>query len=45
MITDKVFLEIFNNRIQAAVEEMANVVLRTGLPLLSRKRVISAPTC
>lgn len=30
MITDKVFLEIFNNRIQAAVEEMANVVLRTG---------------
>ncbi|MBY0009667.1 hydantoinase B/oxoprolinase family protein [Paenibacillus typhae] len=30
MITDKVFLEIFNNRVQAAVEEMANVVLRTG---------------
>ncbi|WKL02299.1 hydantoinase B/oxoprolinase family protein [Paenibacillus amylolyticus] len=30
MIGDKVFLEIFNNRIQAAVEEMANVVLRTG---------------
>ncbi|MGG4483053.1 hydantoinase B/oxoprolinase family protein [Paenibacillus illinoisensis] len=30
MIADKVFLEIFNNRIQAAVEEMANVVLRTG---------------
>ncbi|WP_260985427.1 hydantoinase B/oxoprolinase family protein [Paenibacillus xylanexedens] len=30
MIVDKVFLEIFNNRIQATVEEMANVVLRTG---------------
>lgn len=27
---DKVFLEIFKNRVQAIVEEMANVVLRTG---------------
>ncbi|MFC3747693.1 hydantoinase B/oxoprolinase family protein [Paenibacillus sp. GCM10012306] len=29
-MTDKVFLEIFKNRVQAIVEEMANVVLRTG---------------
>ncbi|EHS55647.1 hydantoinase B/oxoprolinase family protein [Paenibacillus kribbensis] len=28
--TDRVFLEIFKNRVQAIVEEMANVVLRTG---------------
>lgn len=30
MATDRVFLEIFKNRVQAIVEEMANVVLRTG---------------
>lgn len=29
-MADKVFLEIFKNRVQAIVEEMANVVLRTG---------------
>ncbi|MEJ8306314.1 hydantoinase B/oxoprolinase family protein [Saccharibacillus sacchari] len=30
MKTDRVFLEIFKNRVQAIVEEMAGVVLRTG---------------
>jgi hypothetical protein len=30
MKIDKIFLEIFKNRVQAIVEEMANVVLRTG---------------
>ncbi|MEC0332089.1 hydantoinase B/oxoprolinase family protein [Paenibacillus macerans] len=30
MSTDRVFLEIFKNRVQAIVEEMAGVVLRTG---------------
>ncbi|MEK8127178.1 hydantoinase B/oxoprolinase family protein [Paenibacillus filicis] len=30
MRTDQVFLEIFKNRVQAIVEEMAGVVLRTG---------------
>src|SRR5690625_4517365 len=30
MSNEKIFLEIFKNRVQAIVEEMASVVLRTG---------------